>query len=71
MLTFYDDSIFSPELLLVETGFKYNKNDKLVFTTTISFDLIMALYAIGWLNGGVDPESINNPLDKAPPRRNP
>jgi len=47
--SFYKNSIFSPELLLVETGFKYNKNDKFIFTTTVSVDLITMLYAIACL----------------------
>jgi hypothetical protein len=70
----YNDSIFSPEIFYIETGFKYNKNDKFVFTATISVDLITALYVIGTLFGsdsGYDWESANNSRDKEPPRRNP
>jgi hypothetical protein len=47
---YYKNSIFNPELLLVETGFKYNKNDNFVFTTTVSIDLITMLYVIGYIN---------------------
>jgi len=57
---FYKNSIFSPELLHLEAGCKYNKNENFVFTTTVSFDLLTMLYIIGSLgSSGVDLESSN------------